>query len=71
MTDPSDRDRRTRQDDYRAARIGAATALIGVFIVLSVLDALIPAYDLSPVTIAAILGTVVALLGIEVGKRVQ
>jgi len=67
MPEPGN-DRRRRGDDYRQARIGAAAALTGALVVLLFLDAIIPGYDVSPVTLAAMLGTVVALLGIEVKK---
>ena len=61
-------DRRRRGDDYRQARIGAAAALTGALVVLLFLDALIPGYDVSPVTLAAILGTILALVGVQVKK---
>jgi len=61
-------DDRRRRDDYRQARIGAASALTGALIVLLLLDAAIPGYDVSPVTAAAILGAILALVGVEVRK---
>jgi hypothetical protein len=59
------RDPGGRGGDYRAARIGAASALTGVVVLLLVLDALLPQYDLDPVQLVSILGTIAALLGIE------
>jgi hypothetical protein len=59
---------RGRRDDYRAARIGAAAALVSVLIVVLILDAIVPGYELSPVTIAALCGTIAALVGVELRK---
>jgi hypothetical protein len=64
-----DRRNGSRRDDYHDARIGAAAALLGVLIICMFLDAFVPGYDLSPVTIAAILGTVAALVGVELRAR--
>jgi hypothetical protein len=60
---------RRRSDDYHQARIGASAALTGVLAVILILDALIPGYDVSPITVAAILGTVAALMGVELRNR--
>lgn len=54
-----------RAADYRLARIGAATALVVVIAFLLVFDALSPDYQASDVTLTALLGTVMTLLGIE------
>jgi len=56
---------RVRQGDYRAARIGSAVALTVAVCFIVVLDALDPAREANPIILAALLGTVVTLLGIE------
>ena len=56
-------DRRT--GDYRAARIGAATALAAVVVFLSVTDALSAEYALDPIVLATLLTTMLYLLGVE------
>lgn len=56
---------RARQGDYRAARIGAAITLTLVVATVTILDAFDPTYETSPVVLAALLGTIIALLGIE------
>lgn len=60
-----DRRDHSRAADYRAARIGAAAALTGVLVVLLVIDALTPDYDISPLVLIPVLGTILTLLGIE------
>lgn len=66
--DPDEKDPLFRANGtYRAARIGTALAITGVMVLLLVLDALSPDYDMSPVTLTALLTTVLTLLGIEVG----
>ena len=54
-----------RTGDYRSARIGAAAALTGVTVVLLVLDALIPTYDLDPIQLVVLVSAIVTLLGLE------
>lgn len=62
-------DGRRRSGDYRAARIGAAAALIVVVVVLTCADVLAGAeYDLNPVILMSILGTLAGLLGIELSN---
>ena len=58
-------DHRTRVDDYRSARIGAAAALTIVLVVLLVLDVAVPGYDISPEVLLPLLGAILALLGLE------
>ena len=58
-------DQRTRVDDYSSARIGAATALTIVLVVLLILDVVVPGYDVSPGTLLPLLGAILALLGLE------
>ena len=53
--------------DFRAARIGAAVALTITLIVLLVVDAFSPTYDISAVVLGGILTAVLTLLGIEAG----
>ena len=52
-------------DDYRAARTGAASALTTVAVTIVLLDAVDANYETSPVILAALLGTIITLLGIE------
>lgn len=70
MRDPERRgdDRRAREGDYRIARIGAAAALTGVLVVILILDAIVPGYELSPVTLAALCGTIATLVGVEIRR---
>ena len=58
-------ERRNRADVYSSARIGAAAALTLVLVVLLVLDAVIPEYDISPGILLPLLGAILALLGLE------
>ncbi len=54
-----------RDGEYRTARIGAAAALAAVTVVILVLDALVPTYDVDPVVIGLLLGSVGGLLGVD------
>jgi hypothetical protein len=56
---------RRRADVYSSARIGAATALTLVLVVLLVLDVVVPGYDVSPGILLPLLGAILALLGLE------
>ena len=58
-------ERRNRSDVYSSARIGAAATFTLVLVVLLVLDAVIPGYDMSPGTLLPLLGAILALLGLE------
>jgi hypothetical protein len=55
-----------RSADYHHARVGAAAALTAAVIFLLVDDALSGSYEVSAVVVAAILGTIGALVGIEI-----
>lgn len=55
----------SRAHDFRLARIGAAAALTGVLIVILVIDALGAEYQVDPLVVTALLGTLGTLLGIE------
>lgn len=65
--DRDDREARDqRSGDYRMARIGAASALTAVVVVLLVADVLTgDDYDVDPVVLVSLLGTILTLLGIE------
>jgi hypothetical protein len=54
-----------RDADYRTARIGAAGALAAVTVVILVLDALVPTYDVDPVVLGLLLGSIGGLLGVD------
>jgi hypothetical protein len=56
---------RPRAADFRLARIGAAAALIGVLVAILVIDAASTEYQVDPIVITALLGTLGTLLGIE------
>ncbi len=56
---------RRRADDYSSARIGAASALTIVLVVLLILDVAVPDYDVSPGILLPLLGAILALLGLE------
>lgn len=58
-------DHEPRRGDYRAARIGAAVALVGVVVFIAIVDALSTGYQADPFVLTAFLGTIGALLGIE------
>ena len=62
----ADEPRRVRQGDYRAARIGAAFALTFVVVAILLVDAFDVNYEANPVVLAALCGTILTLLGIEV-----
>ena len=68
MSDERDDDAgRRRTGDYSSARIGAAATFTLVLVVLLVLDAVLPGYDMSPGTLLPLLGAILALLGLEAG----
>ena len=54
-----------RADVYSSARIGAAATLTLVLVVLLVLDVAVPDYDISPGILLPLLGSILALLGLE------
>ena len=56
--------RSSRAGDYRTARIGASVGLGGVLALMVILDALVPSYDCDPVIVAALVGAIIALLGV-------
>lgn len=62
-----------RETAYRVARIGIAAALTLVLALLLILDAVSPEYNLSEITLTALLFTILTLLGIEaaeiIGRR--
>ena len=55
-----------RRSDYRAARIGAALALIGVIVAVLLVDALSTEYEASAIIVTSVLGASAALLGVEI-----
>jgi len=55
----------SRADVCSSARIGAAAALTLVLVVLLILDVAVPDYDISPGILLALLGAILALLGLE------
>ena len=66
--DPDESERRHRRTDYHVARVGAAAALTLVTVVILILDAIVPNYDVSPITLAALCGTICALVGVEIRR---
>jgi hypothetical protein len=64
-------DGRSRATDYRAARIGAAAALIAVVVLLAIVDAFSEHYSLDLPILLALLGAVGGLLGVEVLASVR
>ncbi len=54
-----------RDGDYRTARIGAAAALAAVTVVILVLDAVVPTYDVDPIVLGLLLGSIGGLLGVD------
>jgi hypothetical protein len=62
MSDDRDHARRV---DYRRARIGAALALVAAVVLILVIDAFSTDYEASAVVLAALLGAIVTLLGLE------
>ena len=62
-------DGRRRSGDYRSARIGAAAALVLVVVFWAVADVLAgPEFDIHPVVLMSILGTLAGLVGIELSN---
>jgi hypothetical protein len=60
-------DRRdARSTDYHHARVGAAAALVAVVVFILVFDAVSVEYEASPIILAALLGTIGALMGLEI-----
>jgi hypothetical protein len=55
-----------RSADYHHARVGAAAALTAVVVFILIFDAFSGDYEASPVILAALLGTIGALVGIEI-----
>jgi len=63
---------RQRSGDYRAARIGAAAALVLVVVILAIADVFAgPEYDLNPPELFLFLGAIGALLGIEISNNLR
>lgn len=62
---PTPRDRRSRTDDFRMARIGAMAVLVLLVFVLGVQDALSVDYELQPVTLITLLVAIFGLAGLE------
>ena len=60
-----------RRGPYDRPRVVVAGALTGLVAVLAVMDALIPDYAMGEVTLAALLGTIAALLGIEAADVIR
>lgn len=58
----------SRTPDYRSARIGAGLALVGVIVVILLVDALSADYEASPVVLTVLLGTITALMGVQLVK---
>jgi len=60
-------DRRdVRGSDYHHARVGAAAALVSVVVFVLIFDVFSVEYEASPIILAALLGTIGALMGIEI-----
>lgn len=66
MTSGADPEGDRRAPDYRMARIGAASAVVGVLVAVLVLDVLSTDYEANVVIVAGLLGTLAALLGVEI-----
>ncbi len=60
-----DAESHARADVYSSARIGAASALTIVLVVLLILDVAVPDYHVSPAILLPLLGAILALLGLE------
>lgn len=56
-------------DDYGAARRWVALLLAGILGVILVIDALSTDYVVDPVVTGSILGAIVAVIGVDVSKR--
>jgi hypothetical protein len=56
----------SRETDYHHARIGAGAALVFVVVLILLLDAISTEYETSPIVLASLLGTIAALMGVEV-----
>lgn len=62
----TDEDPGARHVDYRAARIGAALALVGVVVILLLIDAVSTDYEAHAMIVTSVLGAAAALLGVEI-----
>lgn len=58
-------ERRSRDGDYRAARIAAALALVAAILLMITVDALSTEYEASPVLITILVAGILALVGLE------
>ena len=67
----ADDGRRSRQGDYRLARIVVAGGLVFVLGILLLLDALRPEYTLQPTTLGVIATMILVLLGIEATSLIR
>ena len=54
---------------YRQARIRGGLALIGLAIVLMLIDAATPDFTVDSIQLGLVLGTALALLGVEAGRK--
>lgn len=54
---------------YRQARINGGLALIGLAIALMLIDAWSPTFAVDSIQLGLILGTALALLGVEAGRK--
>lgn len=61
----SDEPRRSRPSDYRAARVGAAVALVFAVVLVMVIDAISPDYEVSPITLGVLATLIAGLLAID------
>ena len=60
-----------RRGSYDRPRVIVAGALTGLVMLLLVMDAISPDYAVGEVTLAALLGAVLALLGIEAADVIR
>lgn len=56
---------RSRRGDYRAARIGAATALIAAAVFIVVYDAFSDTYEVNILVLTVLIAAVLTFLGLE------
>lgn len=67
----ADDGRQSRRSDYRAARIGAASALTFTLVVLLLIDAISADYEVGPAQLGTLATMIVTLLGVEIASSMR
>lgn len=57
--------RNSRPSDYRAARVGAAVALVFAIVLVMIVDGFSPEYEVSPITLGVLATLIAGLLAVD------